>query len=32
MFAPLHTFNKNNVTAAPKLAAMADKLVPWTGT
>ncbi len=30
MFAPLMTFNKNNVTAAQKLAAMADKLIPAT--
>jgi hypothetical protein len=32
MFEPLGTFNQSNVTAAQKLAAMADKLIPWTAT
>jgi hypothetical protein len=30
MFEPLGTFNKSSATAAQKLAAMADNLVPWT--
>jgi hypothetical protein len=32
MFDPSGTFNKSNVTAAQKLAAMADKLVPLTAS
>jgi hypothetical protein len=32
IFEPPGTFNKSNVTAAQKLAAMADKLIPWTAT
>jgi hypothetical protein len=30
LFEPPGTFNKSNVTAAQKLAALADKLTPWT--
>ena len=30
LFEPLGTFNKSNVTAAQNLAALADKLIPWT--
>ena len=32
LFEPARTFNKNNVTAAQKLAAMADKLTMWSGS
>jgi hypothetical protein len=32
MFEPPGTFNKSNVIAAQELAAMADKLVMWTGS
>jgi hypothetical protein len=32
MFEPLGAFNKSNVTAAQKLAAMADKLIAWTAS
>lgn len=32
LFEPPRTFNKSNVTAAQQLAAMADKLIPWTAS
>jgi hypothetical protein len=32
MFAPRGTFSQSNMTAAQQLAALADKLVVWTGS